>query len=263
MSNDHLRTSSTLERALFLLEFIASTDGKIGVRELAESVNLPKSTTHRILDTLLQTGFVEQDPNTEKYFIGLKAIEIGMSGLRKVDLVETSIPYLKELTLSTSQTAFLAVYNEGEIVYLYKSEGTSSVITNANLGTRSPVHCTGLGKAILAYFPLEEVEKIISEKGLKKYTHTTITDSQEFLQELSNIRHTGVAFNNEEHDDGLSSIAAPIFNLTGNVVASISVAGLTNRISEDQRNIAMLIKEKGSLISKRLGFVPVMRSSFF
>lgn len=256
------KTSSTLERALLLLEYISFTDGKIGVRELAESVNLPKSTTHRILDTLLQAGFVEQDPITEKYSIGLKAIEIGMSGLKKVDLVETSIPYLKELASITKQTTFLSVYNEGEIVYMYKAEGTSSVITNATLGTRSPVHCTGLGKAILAYMSLEEVDKIITEKGLRKYTETTITDRQQFLQELSKIRQVGIAYNYEEHDEGLSSIAAPIFNFTGHVVASISVAGLSNRISEDSKNISMLLKEKSSIISKRLGFVPAMRSNF-
>lgn len=264
MSKDEqLKSSSTLERALLLLSYLSETEGKMGVREIAESVQLPKSTTHRILDVLLQSGFVEQDPFTEKYSIGLKAIEIGMSGLKNVDLVEAAIPHLRDLVMFTKQTSFLAVYNEGEIVFIYKAEGTSSVITNANLGTRNPVHCTGLGKAIMAYFSLEDVEQIITQKGLKPYTKTTITDRQKFLEELSKIRQTGVALNHEEHDEGLSSIAAPIFNFTGQVVAAISVAGPTNRIVEDQESISNLLKEKSSLISKRLGYVLSMRSSIY
>ncbi|UOF90672.1 IclR family transcriptional regulator [Fodinisporobacter ferrooxydans] len=259
--DEQLKTNSTLERALLLLECLSLADGKIGVRELAEAVRLPKSTTHRILDTLVLAGFVEQDPITEKYSIGLKAIEIGMSGLKNVDLVDAAIPHTRDLVALTKQTSFLAVFNEGEIVYIYKTEGTSSVITNANLGTRNPVHCTGLGKAIMAYFSLEDVEKIISQKGLKQYTKTTIIDRQQFLEELSKIRQTGIAFNYEEYDEGLSSIAAPIFNFTGHVVAAISVAGPTDRIYDEQEYISNLVKEKSILISKRLGFVSTMRSS--
>jgi IclR family transcriptional regulator, KDG regulon repressor len=257
---DQSKTSSTLERALLLLENLSLADGKIGVRDLADSVQLPKSTTHRILETLAQAGFVEQDPITEKYSIGLKAIEIGMSGLKNVDLVDAAIPHLRDLVSTTKQTSFLAVYNEGEIVYIYKAEGTSSVITNANLGTRNPLHSTGLGKAILAYFSLEDVEKIIAQKGLNRFTKTTITDRQQLLEELSKIRQAGVALNYEEYDEGLSSIAAPIFNYTGQVVAAISVAGPTSPIFNDQDNISELVKEKSHLISKRLGFVPSMRS---
>jgi len=260
--DEQMKTQSTLERALLLLEHISQADGKIGIRVLAETVNLPKSTTHRILDTLLQAGFVEQDPETEKYSIGLKAIEIGMSGLKNADLVEVAIPHLRDLVAIIKQTSFLAVYNEGEIVYIYKVEGTSAVITNAYLGTRSPVHCTGLGKAILAFFSLEDVDTIITEKGLTKYTNSTITDRQLLLENLSEIRQRGVAFNYEEIDEGLSSIAAPIFNYTGHVIASISIAGPTNRIVENREEIETLVKEKSIQVSKRLGYVPSMRSAF-
>jgi IclR family KDG regulon transcriptional repressor len=253
-------SSSTLERALVLLEQLAAADGKVGVVELADSVNLPKSTTHRILETLTRAQFVERDESTEKYSIGLKAIEIGLLGLRNVDLVDATMPHLKDLVHHTKQTSFLAVYSEGEIIYIYKAEGTSSVITNANLGRRNPVHCTGLGKAIMAYYSLEYVDRIITLKGLKRYTQTTIDDRQQFLQELSSIRQAGFAFNNAEYEEGLSSIAAPIFNYTGQVIAAISVAGPTYRIVENRERIQELILEKSATISKRLGFVPTMRS---
>ncbi|MGG4036551.1 IclR family transcriptional regulator [Paenibacillus cisolokensis] len=261
-SNSIGKTSSTLERALFLMECLSEKADGAGISELSETTQLPKSTIHRILETLLNHGFVTQDPGTEKYFIGLKAIEIGMAGLQNSDLVEAARPHMQDLATQTGQTSFLAVFDKGEIIYIYKVEGTSSFIMNAKLGTRSPAHCTGLGKAILAYFSLETVDKIISEKGLKRYTPTTITDHQQFLQELSRIRQKGVAINREELDEGLSSIAAPIFNYTGRVIASVSVAGPTDKIFEQQEKIEAHILEKSHLISKRLGFVPSMRAMY-
>ncbi|WP_281888683.1 IclR family transcriptional regulator [Paenibacillus sp. YYML68] len=262
MSAELNKTNSTLERALMLLEQLALNKGGVGIGELSEATQLPKSTTHRILETLQKAGFVMQEPSTEKYYVGLKAIEIGMSGLHNIDLVEAAIPHLQDLAAQTGQTAFLAVYNEGEVIYIYKVDGTSSVIMNAILGSRNPVHCTGLGKAIMAYFSLEAVDQIVSEKGLHKYTETTITDHQQFLQELSKIRQKGVAINREEYDEGLSSIAGPVFNYTGKVIAAISVAGPTARIFDKQEEIEAHVKEKSSLISKRLGYVPSMRSIY-
>ncbi|NTZ16152.1 IclR family transcriptional regulator [Paenibacillus sp. JMULE4] len=262
MNSNLPKTNSTLERALILLEKLASGKGGLGIGELSEATQLPKSTTHRILETLQKYKFVMQEPSTEKYFIGLKAIEIGMSGLHNTDLVEAAIPHMQDLVAHTEQTSFLAVYNEGETICIYKVEGTSSVITNANLGTRHPVHCTGLGKAILAFYSLETVDKIISEHGLQRFTPTTITDHQQFLQELSEIRKKGVAKNYEEFDEGMSSFAAPIFDYTGRVVAAVSVAGPTARIFEMQDEIEARLIEKSSLISKRLGFVPSMRSIY-
>lgn len=130
----------------------------------------------------------------------------------------------------------------------------------AILGSRNSVHCKGLGKAIMSYFSSETVDKIVSEKGLQQYTATTITDHQQFLQELNEIRQTGIAVNREEYDDGLSSIAGPVFNYTGKVIAAISVAGPTARILEKQDELKALVKENSSIISKRLGFVPSMHS---
>ncbi|EES72352.1 IclR family transcriptional regulator [Paenibacillus cisolokensis] len=256
------KTSSTLERALFILECLSKKKGGGGISELSETTQLPKSTIHRILETLQTYGFVTQDPDSDKYFIGLKAIEIGMSGLHNIDLVEAAQPHMHDLAANTGQTSFLAVFDQGEVIYIYKVEGTSSFIMNAKLGTRNPAHCTGLGKAIMAYFSLETVDQIISEKGLQRYTPTTITDHQEFLQELSRIRQRGVAINREELDEGLSSIAAPIFNYTGRVIASVSVAGPTEKIFEQQEEIEEQIREKSHLISKRLGFVPSMRAIY-
>jgi IclR family KDG regulon transcriptional repressor len=262
VEQDTAKTSSTLERALLLLELLSARKGGAGIIELSDLAGLPKSTTHRIMETLLKAGFVMQDASTEKYGIGLKCIEIGLSGLLNTELVEASIPYMQDMALQIGQTSFLAVPNEGEVVFIYKVEGTASVITNASLGTRSPIHCTGLGKAMLAFFSLDEAERTIREKGLTRYTDTTITDHQQLFKELSGIRQRGIAVNREEHDKGLSSIAAPIFNYTGRVIASISVAGPTAKIFEQQTEIEANVKEKAAHISRKLGFVSTMRAFY-
>jgi IclR family KDG regulon transcriptional repressor len=140
-------------------------------------------------------GFVQQEQETDRYDIGLKSIEIGMSGLRNWNLVDVSVPYIEELTAQLEETSFLAVYNNGEIVYLYKIEDTQSVITNAQLGTRKPVH---FGKAIISNFTLKEVDHILSDKGMQKFTEHTVTDRLKFLEELSNVREQGYAKDDEE-----------------------------------------------------------------
>jgi IclR family KDG regulon transcriptional repressor len=258
---DIIKNNSTLERALSIMSSLSYSDGKLSLAQLAEGVSLPRSTTHRILEILTKANFIEYDPITQKYSIGLKAIEIGIAGLNNVDLVEAALPHLRELSAISGQTSFLAVHNNGEIVYINKVEGTSSVIMNGNLGRRCPMHCTGLGKAMLASFSLGEIDKVVALKGLNKYTDYTITEYDRLLEELSHIRVTGVAFNHEEYDIALSSIAAPIFNYSGQAVAAISVAGPTERIVENAESFKPLVREKGELISKRLGFVKKMRTA--
>jgi IclR family transcriptional regulator, KDG regulon repressor len=255
------QSNSTIEKALAILEFIASRQGALGVSEIAEELGLPKSTTHRILEVLKSKQFVEQVEPTEKYDIGIKAIEIGMSGLSNWNIVDISAPYLKQLAMDLNETAFLAVYNHGEIVYVYKAEGKQAVTTNAQLGTRKPIHCTALGKAIVSNFHIEEVERILNEKGMTKYTDRTITDKQKYFEELSRVRQLGYAMDDGEVEEGLTCFAVPIYNYTGNAIAAISIAGPSERMIAKKDEIISTLKSVNSYISKRLGFVPAMRNS--
>ncbi|PFI60688.1 transcriptional regulator [Priestia megaterium] len=254
-------SNSAVERALTILEFIASKKEPVGVGEIAETLNLAKSTTHRILEALKNKQFIEQIETTEKYDIGIKAIEVGMSGLTNWNIVDVSAPHLKQLAMDINETAFLAVYDQGEIVYVYKAEGNQAVITNAQLGTRKPIHCTSLGKAIASNFHIEEVESILKEKGMPKYTDRTITDSQKYFEELSKVRQLGYAMDDEEVEEGLTCFAVPIFNYTGQAIAAISVAGPTGRILGKKDEIIKSLKDVNNYVSTRLGFVPAMRTN--
>jgi IclR family KDG regulon transcriptional repressor len=255
------QSSSSVERALTILELIASKQGAVGVGEIAEELGLAKSTTHRLLEALKNKQFVEQVETLEKYDIGIKAIEVGMSGLINWNIVDISAPYLKELARDLNETAFLAVYDQGEIVYVYKAEGNQAVTTNAQLGTRKRIHCTSLGKAIVSNFHIEEVERILADKGMEKFTEHTITNKQTYFEELSKVRLQGYAMDDEEVEEGLTCFAVPIFDYTGKAIAAISVAGPTERILSKKESVIAALKNVNSYVSSRLGFVPAMRNS--
>ncbi|HJV45591.1 MAG TPA: IclR family transcriptional regulator [Bacillota bacterium] len=259
MKENDTQVNSAIDRALLILELISKQGHGLTLADLSKVLDIPKSTIHRILETLKQRGFIELSPGTDKYVVGLKALEIGFTGLRNVEIVDVAIHYLRDLSESTGETAFLAIYNEGEIVYLYKVEGTQSIRTTAQLGSRRPVHATGLGKAILSEFSLHEVDMILEAKGLEKYTDHTITDLHSFHEELSRIRVQGYAVDKEEIEIGLTCYAVPVLGYTGKVMGGISLAGPTQRVVEKQEEFTKRLKEAASQISRRLGFVPSMR----
>lgn len=252
------KSSSSADRLLSILELIANQPHGISLAEVSKELNIPKTTALRLLDKLVERGYVEYEKQTEKYSIGFETILLSMTALSKMEVVEKSIPYLKELSAVTKETTFLGVYYEGEIVYLYKSEGTQSMIINSQLGTRRPVHCTGLGKAIMSGFPIEHVTKVLMEKGMPKMTDNTITSVEDYLRELSDVRLNGYAFDNEELEYGLGCIAAPVYNYTGKVVAAICVSGPIHRVKENKETLVKELKEAAMQISRRMGFVPSM-----
>ncbi|UOF90666.1 IclR family transcriptional regulator [Fodinisporobacter ferrooxydans] len=251
--------NTAIDKTLSILEMVASTEEGIALAELAKRLDMPKSTVHRLMETLKSRDYVEYDPANEKYIVGLRAVEIGVSGLMNLESVDVAKPYLSDLALSTGETSFFAVYNNGEIVYLYKTEGTRSIRTTAQLGMRKPVHCTGLGKAILSSFSVEEVDKILNVKGMSKFTERTITSRREFHEELSRVRLNGYAVDREETEIGLTCFAVPIYNYTGRAIGGISIAGPNVRMFENQKAFVQKLKDAALHISRRLGFVPSMR----
>jgi IclR family KDG regulon transcriptional repressor len=253
-------SNSSVERSLVILEFISAVKGPVGVGEIASALDLPKSTTHRLLEVLKYRNFIEQIEESEKYDIGIKAIEVGMSGLK--NWVDIASAYARYISNELGETSFIGVFDNGEIVYVYKAEGTQSVITNAQLGTRKPIHCTALGKAIVSNFSLKEVDQILSVKGMTKYAENTITDRQSYLEELSFVRENGYAIDNEEAEVGLTCIAVPIFSYTGQVRQALSIAGPTPRMLCNKDLVIEHLKEASDNISRRLGYVPTIKKSY-
>jgi DNA-binding IclR family transcriptional regulator len=252
------KLNSSIDKTLSLLEAISQNARGLSLADIVKSVGIPKTTAFRILEILTAREYVTWNPDNEKYYIGIKALEIGISGLVGQDIVDVSIPYLQELSLAVGETSFLAVYNNGDVVYLYKAEGTSSIQTTARLGSRRPAYCTALGKVILANLPIEETDRIF-EKKLAKFTEKTVVDRIRLYEEFAHIRTDGYSVDDEGIEYGLYCLAVPVYNYTGGVIAAISVSGPIKRISESREKVIEELKSVGATISRRLGYVKAMK----
>ena len=252
------KVNSNVDKTLSVLEAISQNAKGLSLADVVKIVGIPKTTAFRILEILSTREYVTWNHDNERYYIGIKALEIGLSGLIGQDIVDVSIPYLQELSTTVGETSFLAVYNNGDVVYLYKAEGTGSIQTTARLGTRRPAYCTALGKVILAHLPIEETDRVF-EKKLEKFTGKTIVDRIKLYEEFANIRSNGFSVDDEGIEYGLYCLAVPIYNFTGNVIAAISVSGPIKRVKEDRDRVIEQLKNVGATISKRLGFVSAMK----
>lgn len=213
-----------LDKSLIILEILSQENSPLSIAELSERLAMYPSTVHRILDTLRYWGYAEQDSDTQKYQLGLKVLELGMAKLRGMELVKEAVPYLKELRDQSNETVHLAILDEGEVLYLAKEESSQGIRMVSKVGKRVPVHCTALGKALLAYLEEKETEKILKEKGLPRFTDNTVTDEEEIKKELHKVKEQGFAQDREEYEKGVRCIAAPIKNHEGKVVAAISIS---------------------------------------
>jgi|GEM_PF-12846 len=247
----------SVERALDIIEVLAGERGKPkGVTEIAQKLNLAKSTVHRLLDTLLEKGYVEQDSDSEKYRLGLKLVEIGNIVLNNLELRSQALPYLKRLMEKSGQTVHLAILDHGDVVYIDKVESTGAIKMASYIGLRGYVHSTALGKAIAAFMSEEQVKHILETKGMPRLTPNTITSFPEFMVHLERIRQQGYAVDDIENEEAIRCIAAPIFNHSGKVVAAVSVSGMVLQITMDRvAELAQMVIECGEKISTRLGYI--------
>jgi len=244
-----------LDKSLSVLEILLQRGSAMNMTELSEKLGFYPSTIHRILDTLKHWGYVEQDSHTQKYQLGLKALELGMAKLHQMDLVREATPYLKNLVNQGNETAHLGVLEEGEVLYLAKEESSQTIRMISYVGKRAPLHCTALGKVLLAYLSVEERKKILGGKVLPRLTENTITDKVELEKELDKVREQGFALDQEENEKDVRCIAAPIRNYQRRVIAAISISGPAFRIDEKvQNNLKKALIETSAKISKRLGY---------
>jgi len=157
-----------LDKTFSILDILLQHGSSMHMTEISEKLGLYPSTIHRILDTLKYWGYVEQDPKSQKYRLGLKLLELGMAKLHQMDLAREATPYLKELVKQCNETVHLGVLEGGEVLYLAKEESSQTIRMISYVGKRAPLHCTALGKVLLAYLSAEEREKILGEKVLPR-----------------------------------------------------------------------------------------------
>jgi IclR family KDG regulon transcriptional repressor len=244
-----------VDRALLIIDFLKEDVSGLGITELAKRLDLAKSTVHRLLTSLRNKGYVKQDPVSMKYHLGLRFIELGSLVSQSLEIRKIAAPYMKQLVEETGETSHLVTLEDGEIIYIEKIESPYTMRMYSLIGKRAPVHCTGAGKAILAYVDEEKTAQIIKEKGLNKFTETTIVTWDHLMTELKETRERGYSIDNEEHEAGIRCVAAAIFNHHGEMVAGLSIAGPTMRMTPEKMDLcAEKVVFYAREISKGLGW---------
>jgi IclR family transcriptional regulator, KDG regulon repressor len=245
----------SVDRALTIIKLVSMRKDGLGVTELAEKLQLNKSSIFRILATLAAHGFVEQDGDTKKYKLGYKYLELSAKLLDSIDIRKEAAPFLKELEELSNEVIHLVIYSQREAVYIEKLEGNEPLRMHSQVGKRVSMHCTSAGKVLLANLPKSEVMEIIKENGLSRHTENTITNEEELFKNLKTIQKNGFGTEIEENELGITCIAAPIFNHLGDVTGAVSISATSMRMSEERiDSLKYKLMEVGMKISERLGY---------
>ncbi|PLS18617.1 IclR family transcriptional regulator [Bacillus sp. M6-12] len=255
MSNQlDTRFLSSVKNGMRILRLFKRGQDELSVTEIAKNLNLPKSTAHRLITTMVNEGFLSKNPNTNRYRLGLSLLSLGGVIFSHRDLYIEAQPVLKRLVDQLGETAHICLLEHDEVVYFVRTECKDSSRLLTQMGRKSPFHCTSEGLAILAFQPEKTVKKLLS-KNLYAYTPYTITDNDSLKDELTKIKKSGYALSRDQFYEGFVGIAAPIRDFNGSVTSAISVIGPTSRITEDRysyfiKHITNAAKE----VSNLLGF---------
>ena len=245
---------NSVSKAIMILSLLGSRPG-LTLQRICDLLSLPKSSAYSILATLEKEGLVERESGVKTYHLGIRLFEIGNLALGDYEIRRTAEPYIRRLNEELDETVHLTIPIGGEVLYIDCYESTKRLRTYPVIGVRAPMHSTAVGKDVLAYLPEREVERIILEKGLERSTVNTITDPSALRVELAETIARGYSIDDEEHEEGVRCVGAPILDYTGSVVASISVSGPVQRMPDAEiPKTGTLVARTALEISRKLGY---------
>jgi IclR family acetate operon transcriptional repressor len=246
--------NQSLIRALTLLERLSAAPDGVNLTDLSQQLGMPAATVHRLLSTFEERDFVEQDAELGLWFVGLKTFTVGNAFLNRRDFVASARPYMQRLVEQCGETVNLGVIDQGEVVFISQVESREVMRMIVRLGSRSPIHASGVGKALLASMPEQQVTRILQQRGLARYTDHTIDSPAPLHAELEQVRQQGYALDDEEHAVGLRCVAAPIFDENGQALAAISLSGPKARIVDSRLSeLGNAIRQTAVEITQVLG----------
>jgi DNA-binding IclR family transcriptional regulator len=244
--------AQVVDRVADILEVFLRSGPELGVGEISRALDLKKATTHRLLSALRQRNFLAQDPASRRYRLGMKLWELGSAATRELDWVAQVKPYLERLTERTGETSHLAILDAGLVLYIESAESSRSVRMPSQVGKRAPFWSTAVGKALVAHLTEDVVAGLVSRQqppGIRD-----ADDLDRLNAEMAEIRSTGYVLDYEGLEEGLFSVAVPVRNYTGHVIAAISLVGPSSRLSPDElKETAQEVVATGREISVELG----------
>lgn len=243
------------ERIFQVMEVLAD-NGEMGLMELSAMLGLHKSTVHRLLMSLIYMGYAKQDETTQKYMLSYKVVNMASKVLDRTDVLQVAKPYMERLSDLSGETVHLVQREENNILYIYKIEAKVGTIRMvSHVGMVHPMYCSGVGKAIMATLPEEEIQKIWNESIIEKKTDKTITDYARMQEVLSEVRENGYALDDEENEKGVRCIAACLYGHQKEVKYAFSISGPTSRMTKErvkELSVDMLKVQKE--LSRELGY---------
>lgn len=252
---------SSVANSIRLLTSFSGEEEELGITTLAGRLRLAKSTVHRLAATLTSAGFLEQNAETGKYRLGVALFELGALVRRRMDVANEARPKLRELLEKTGETVQLGIVDHYSVLYVYEMESPRAIRMAAAVGGRAPLHCTAVGKVLLA-FQAPDFVKAVIERGLTGYTSKTATRREAVLAMLDEVRSREHAVDDEESESGLRAIAAPVRNHAGAVIAALGVAAPVQRMSKKVMQACVpSVMDTANAVSARLGYLQPNRGN--
>jgi DNA-binding IclR family transcriptional regulator len=255
------RSVPALERAITILETLATSKRGLAASEIVRNLHLPKSTTHTLLLTLERRGYLHYNDQTHRYFFGVKLFSLANMVLGGIELRDRAAPMLKALMEICGLTVHMAILDVHDVVLVSKVEPPGLIKLATWIGKRMDAHCTGVGKALIAYLPDSKLDVLTAEHRLPRHNENTIASVRKLKLQLAEIRKLGYSLDDEEDELGLRCIGCPVFDHAGKVAAAISISGTVSQITpENLTKLAQKVKQTASTISQHLGFcIPQIR----
>lgn len=250
----------SLVKAFEILQLFNSAEPRLTLAQISERLGYHKSTTYNLLATLLELGYVEK-PNEDQYALGTATIRLTQSVRVNCEIRDRVSPLLRELANTSQESVYLTVLDGEYCLYIYAIETSTRLLARTAVGERGYLHRTAVGKAMLAFLPQEQVDAIIDQTGLPGSTEYSITDHVQLQQELEESRERGYALDRGENEINTYCVAAPIFDASGQVVASCSISGMDPEIvGRRLPELASYVMHSTLEASRRMGYVPFKSS---
>ena len=245
----------SLTKALAIIEALASSPRPLTAVQLSRSLKLTRPTVYRILKTLSQHGFVTREEGGPSYRLSFKLLDLGQRVLEGRDLLEVARPVLRKLGARCHETVHLAVPEDGRMVYLDKLEGSGPFCTNSRLGRSVPMHCTALGKSVLAFLPQQRAHAVLMRHGMPRHTPRTIVVLPMMERELARVRRQGYAIDDVEFEEGVRCMGAPVLDHRGTPIAAISVSAPLSRMPlAKAQEVGVMVREGAASVSRAMGW---------
>lgn len=225
--------NQSAEKALRILEYLADQNESMRLMDIAKAMQMNNSTTLRFLTTLASMGYVAQEEDTARYYLTYKLVSLGHKVNEGKQLPRIISPYLKKISETLQESVCLAIEQNSQVVYVDVKEGPRQIVkAMQRIGNIAPLHCTGIGKLLLLNYTETQLDDLIRDRGLQRYTQYTLTTKEALLYELNEVRQRGYAIDNEECEIGARCIAFPVYDYTQKIIAGISVTGPSIRITD-------------------------------